>query len=383
MGCFETNDCSFWPHESTGFGVGNDGAGGLRKGLLLNGRGKSVTFEAFWGKPAGRGRGGFQIFSLILHSLAFMPTFPLRRLRRLWLLALPALLFFSSCTSTKYYQKRTLFRLTDSQGRQLDSTKLRIAVNRTERNYVIQPNDYLEVRVNTNRGERILDPNGELQFGQPSGSLPSRGSVVGGQGGGRSAQGARNVGAGAGATSGGSEFLVQADGSVMLPMVGRIRISGFSLLQADSLLATRYEEYYKQSFVTTRVTNNRVIVLGSVGGQVISLTNDNMNLLEVLALAGGIDGQGGGGGSLYRNGGRADNIRIIRGDLKNPRVQQIDLSTLNGMRRANLQIEPNDVIYIEPIRRPFLDALADAAPILTLTSLLTTTAFFIISQINR
>jgi protein involved in polysaccharide export with SLBB domain len=347
---------------------------------MLNGRGKSVTFEAFWGKPAAGGCGNFRIFSLILHSLAFMPSFSLRRLGRLWLLALPALLFFSSCASTKYYQKRTLFRLTDSQGRQLDSTKLRIAVNRTERNYVIQPNDFLEVRVNTNRGERILDPNGELQFGSPSGSLPSRGSVVGG---GRSAQPARNTGQGAGSASAGSEFLVQADGTVVLPMVGRIRISGLSLLQADSLLASRYQEYYIQPFVTTRVTNNRVIVLGSVGGQVISLTNDNMNLLEVLALAGGIDGQGGGSGGLYRNGGRADNIRIIRGDLKNPRVQQIDLSTLNGMRRANLQIEPNDVIYVEPIRRPFLDALTDAAPILSLTSLVLTSTFFIISQVRR
>ncbi|MBF9141242.1 polysaccharide biosynthesis/export family protein [Hymenobacter properus] len=311
-----------------------------------------------------------------------MPSFSLRRLGRLWLLALPALLFFSSCASTKYYQKRTLFRLTDSQGRQLDSTKLRIAVNRTERNYVIQPNDFLEVRVNTNKGERILDPNGELPFGSPSGNLPSRGSVVGGQGGGgRSAQPTRS--SGGGSASGGSEFLVQADGTVVLPMLGRVRISGYSLLQADSLLATRYQEYYIQPFVTTRVTNNRVIVLGSVGGQVISLTNDNMNLLEVLALAGGIDGQGGGSGGLYRNGGRADNIRIIRGDLKNPRVQQIDLSTLNGMRRANLQIEPNDVIYVEPIRRPFLDALTDAAPILSLTSLVFTTTFFIISQVRR
>ena len=128
-----------------------------------------------------------------------MPTFLFRRLGRLWLLAVPVLLLFSSCASTAYYQKRTLFRLTDSQGRQLDSTKLRVALNRTERNYVIQPNDFLEVRVNTNKGERILDPNGELSFGQPSGTLPSRGSVVGGQGGGAARSSApRSAGQGAG-----------------------------------------------------------------------------------------------------------------------------------------------------------------------------------------
>ena len=315
-----------------------------------------------------------------------MPTYLLRRLGRLWLLALPVLLLFASCTTTKYYRQRTLFRLTDSQGRQLDSTKLRIAVNRTERNYVIQPNDILDVRVNTNKGERILDPNGELQFGQPSGGLPARSSApAGGQnGGGARTSSPRNTGQGAGTSTSGSEFLVQADGTVVLPMVGRMRLSGLSLLQADSVLAIRFNEYYKETFVSTRVANNRVVVLGASGGQVISLTNDNMNLLEVLALAGGVDGGGGGGGAngFYRNGGRADNIRIIRGDLKNPRVQQIDLSTLNGMRRANLQVEPNDIIYVEPIRRPLLDGLADASPIIGLSGLVLTTTLFIISQIN-
>ena len=308
-----------------------------------------------------------------------MPLHSPCRSRQFWLLALPALLLFSSCATTQYYQKRTLFRLTDSQGRQIDSTKLRIAVNRSERNYVIQPNDFVEVRVNTNKGERILDPNGELPFGQPSGSLPSR--AAGGQGVGGARAAGRSTG---GSNPGASEFLVYADGTAVLPMVGRVKLSGLSLLKADSLLAGLFDVYYKDAFVTTRVANNRVIVLGASGGQVIALSNDNMNLLEVLALAGGVDGGGGGGGSsVYRNGGRADNIRIIRGDLKNPRVQQVDLSTLNGMRRANLQVEPNDIIYVEPIRRPLLDALADVGPILSLASIVLTTTFFVIAQVRR
>jgi polysaccharide export outer membrane protein len=317
-----------------------------------------------------------------------MPTSFIHRLGRLGLLALPVLLLFSSCASNRYFNQRVMFRLTDKQGQQLDSTKLRIAKNRTERNYLIQPNDILEVRVNTNRGERILDPNGELQFGQPSGGVPSQSvatpnisSSSGRSGGGQQ----RNIGQGAGNTSTGITFLVQADGTVFLPLVNRVKLSGLSLLQADSVLKVRYDVYYKESFVTTRVTNNRVFVLGAPGGQVISLTNDNMNLIEVLALAGGIDGGGvgttvgGGGGSLYRFGGKATNIRIIRGDLKNPRVQQIDLSTLDGMRRANLQMEPNDIIYVEPVRRPVLEVLTDAAPVVGFVTLLFNTTLIIIN----
>ena len=322
-----------------------------------------------------------------------MPTFPFRRLKPLWLLALPVLLLFSSCVSNRYYNQRTMFRLTDSQGRQLDSTKMRLAVNRTARNYLIQPNDFLEVRVNTNKGERILDPNGELQFGQPSGALPSQStgaaSSSGGSGNARAAVGKRAVGQTAGSATAGSEFLVQADGTVVLPLVNRVKVSGLSLLQADSVLQIRYNEFYKESFVTTRVTNNRVFMLGATGGQVITLANDNMNLIEVLALAGGIDGGGGGGGGsvggggFYRYGGKANNIRIIRGDLKNPRIQQVDLTTLDGMRRANLQMEPNDIIYVEPVHRPVLETLADAAPIISLTSLVLTTTLFLYNIVKK
>ena len=141
----------------------------------------------------------------------------------------------------------------------------------------------------------------------------------------------------------------------------------------------RYEEFYKGVFVVTRVTNSRVVVLGSVGGRIVPLVNDNMNLIEVLAAAGGIDGNGGGGTSLYRSGGKASNIRIIRGDLKNPQVEQIDLTTINGMRRANLQVEPNDIIYIEPVRRPFSDALIDASPVISLAGTVVGTLLAIIS----
>ena len=245
-----------------------------------------------------------------------------------------------------------MFRLT-TNGAKIDTTKLRIAVNRTARNYVIQPNDYLDVKVYTNNGERILDPNGELQFGQPAGGsfTPTR------------------SGAGAGAlASNSTAYLVQADGTVKLPVVDRVRLAGLSLLQADSVLQVAYNSYYKDSFVATRVINNRVFVLGSPGGRVIPLLNDNTNLIEILSLAGGIDGSG---GDLYRYGGRADNIRIIRGSLKNPQVQEIDLTTIEGMRRGNLQMEPNDIIYVDPVRRPFFEALSDAAPVIQLISLAT------------
>lgn len=272
----------------------------------------------------------------------------------------------SSCASTKYYRQRTLFQLTKGADGVVDTARLRRAVNRTSRNYRIQPNDYLNVRVFTNKGERLIDPNGELQFGTPA----SGSTLIS-----RPATGARNT-TSAGGT--GSDYLVQADGKVRLPIVNEVSLGGLTLLEADSVLKVKYDKYYVESFVRTAVTNNRVIILGASGGQVIPLNNDNMNLLEVLALAGGVDASVGAAG---RYGGRVDNIRIIRGDLKNPQVQFIDLSTLEGMRRGNLQVEPNDIIYVQPVRRPFLEGLTDAAPAIGIIGTVTGTVFGTISII--
>ncbi|MBJ6144459.1 polysaccharide biosynthesis/export family protein [Hymenobacter sp. BT559] len=297
-------------------------------------------------------------------------------MRRL-LLSLPILFLVASCASNRYYSQRVLFRLTDEKGNRIDTAKLRVAVNRTDRNYRIQPNDFLDIRVYTNKGERIIDPNGELQLGSAPGQVPSLAPRT------AASQGRSISRTGANGSGAGLELLVQANGMVAVPIIGLTRLSGLTLHQADSTLQVLFTPYYRDTFVQTRVTNNRVIILGSPGGVVVPLANDNMNLLEVLALAGGIDGNGGGGsGGVYRYGGKTSNIRIIRGDLKNPKIEQIDLSTIAGMRRANLQMEPNDIIYIEPVRRPLLDGLADAVPVFTATATLLSTVSIIFTIIT-
>ena len=322
----------------------------------------SVTFEAFWGNTSPPAAGQLARFASIKPFLASMPSSVAAHLVRLCCCCLLGAAVFSSCVAPRYYRQRVMFQVTDEKGHLIDTVKFKTAVNRAAKNYLLQPNDYLEVRVFTNKGEKILDPNGELHFGGNAG-----GASVG------------KAGATGGA-GGGSAFLVQADGTVVLPLVNRVKVAGLSLIQADSILRKSYNEYYKDPFVTTSVSNNRVIVLGAAGGQVVPLNNDNMNLLEVLALVGGGSGSA---STASRYGGRFDNIRVIRGDLKNPQIQQINLTTLNGMRQANLQVEPNDVIYVEPVRRPVQEALADIAPVYSLVSLLLTTSVLVVTLLRR
>jgi polysaccharide biosynthesis/export protein len=188
-----------------------------------------------------------------------------------------------------------------------------------EKNYIIQKNDYLKIEVYTSKGERIIDPDGELAKAQNNNSQFSSGQEV-------------------------LTYLVDAGGNVKLPMLGEIKLEGMTLRQAEEVLQEQYEKHYTGTFVRLAYANKRVIVLGSVGGQVIPIVNENVRLSEILALAKGLS-----------NDSKAQNIRVLRGD----QVFIVDLSTIEGFKAGNMHIEPGDIVYVEPVRRPFIEGFRD------------------------
>lgn len=200
-------------------------------------------------------------------------------------------------------------------------------VAKVEEAYEIKAGDKLLIEVYTNKGERVLDPN--MEIGSTSGS--------GAQAQQRPSQ----------------EFEVLPSGEINLPLLGKVEVAGYSINTFQQLLQEKYSEVYIDPYVRVSPLNRRVIVLGAMGGHVIPLANEKMNLLEVLALSGGLTKDS-----------KGDNIRLIRGSLESPAVQIIDLSTIEGMQKASLDVIPGDVIYVEPQRRIFNESVRDFAPIL-------------------
>jgi len=209
-----------------------------------------------------------------------------------------------------------------------------------ERNYLLKPSDRLRLDVFTNDGERLIDPNFEIA------------QMIGGGQGGQQLQQQR----------GEFEYIIQVDSTVVFPLVGSMNLVGNSLYDAELIVAQAFEEFYEDSFVKLRINNRRVIVLGSPGGQVIPLENENMDVVEVLALAQGVD----------RNA-KANNIRLIRGK----EVFFIDLTTITGMQSTNMVVNPGDVIYVEPWRRPWQETLRDFSPVVSIVTSLVTLVFLV------
>jgi polysaccharide export outer membrane protein len=137
---------------------------------------------------------------------------------------------------------------------------------------------------------------------------------------------------------GGLGFKVRSDSTIKVPVIGRIKVVGLTLNQIEvkfeSLLATQVNS----PFVIARINNRRIFLFqGGYSASIFQLQNENTTLFEVLAQAGGV----------YEEG-NASRIKIIRGDLNNPEIYLVDLSTIDGIRDANLNMQAGDILYIDP-----------------------------------
>jgi polysaccharide export outer membrane protein len=213
-----------------------------------------------------------------------------------------------------------------------NSESIKKQLEQAENNYTLKTSDRITVRIETNKGEAMVDPNFQMrkEMGMNNQAMQNQGVNQ-------------------------TQYILRADGIVDLPLIGEVSLAGKTIFQSDSILRELYQSYYVEPFVITRVANRRVFVFTEQTGLVVPLENENMNIIEVLAVSGGIS-----------NNAKAHNIRLVRGNLKNPYVQEIDLSTIAGMQAANLQVQNQDIIYVEPVRRVLLEASRDIAPIFSL-----------------
>ena len=203
--------------------------------------------------------------------------------------------------------------------------------------YGIAPNDELSFRILSNDGFKLID----VTTIEPSNNASYNN------------------------TGGGLQYKVEFDGTVKLPVIGRTMLKGMTVREAESFLEEKYSAFYNKPYVLLEVTNRRVTIFpGSEGtAKVVLLENENTTLMEGLAAAGGISESG-----------KAYNVKLIRGNLKNPEVYLIDLSTIEGVKKADLVLQANDIIYIEPQLRIGRDVISEILPYLTF---ITTTIIFI------
>lgn len=242
------------------------------------------------------------------------------------------LFIMSSCAS---YRQNIMFKSTETEA----AEKAKKAASSTEKNFQIAKNDRLIIDIYSNGGERLIDPNPELSKSNQNLQSTTEGDPV---------------------------YLVDIGGMIKLPMIGEIKLEGFTLRQAEEILQKEYAKFFKEPYVQLSFVNKRVIVLGAMGGQVIPLENENITVVEVLALGKGLN-----------NDSKAQSVRLIRGE----RVFEIDFSTIEGFKNGNMLVQSGDIVYVEPVRRPFSEGLRDYSGIISMLVALAT-LITVLSNVN-
>ena len=211
----------------------------------------------------------------------------------------------------------------------------------TEEEYRISFTDEISLRVLSNDGFKLIDfsSNGNSNSGG-TGTTTQTGSSTGSSSNQQS----------------GIQALVEHDGTIKVPLIGRVKVMGLTMREAEQLLETKFSEFYVGPYVILRVTNKRVSVFPGSGGlaKVIPITNLNTTVLEALAYAGGITDDG----KAYR-------VKLVRQSKPKSKVYLIDLSTINGLKAGNTVVQANDVIYVEPRPRFLTKAVTELAPYLS------------------
>ena len=249
-----------------------------------------------------------------------------------YLLGILVLLSTSSC---RVLYPNEMFKQKDYQFFELAKKKVE--------EYVIQPGDEITLEVYSRDGFKLVDVLG--------GALNTNQTQIGG-----------SVNQSTAGSTTKPTYLVDKEGFARFPIIGMIYVKGFTQNELETQTAQRYASLFVNPFVVLKVANRRVFVFkGDLGGGVVELNDAVTMLPEVLAKSGGLP-----------KGLKAYNIKIIRGDLANPQVRIINLSTLEGMRSADLIVQSNDIIYVEQ-RRSFLqDALPLVLPITSVVTLVST-----------
>lgn len=129
-------------------------------------------------------------------------------------------------------------------------------------------------------------------------------------------------------------YLVNYDSTVTLPLIGRVKLIGYSRLEAAKRLEEEYGKFVINPIIEVNIASLSVTVLGEVAtpGKIL-LDKENTTVIDIIALSGGL-----------KDTGKKNRVRIIRGK----EVIQLDLRKIEVLNNKAIIIQDGDIIYVEP-----------------------------------
>lgn len=137
-------------------------------------------------------------------------------------------------------------------------------------------------------------------------------------------------------------YLVENDGTINFPLVGRISVMGLTKRECEEKIAGLIKPYLANNenpVITVELSSYHVIVIGEVSSPGVKVvSSQKMNILEALASAGDL--------TVYA---RRDNILLIREDAKGGKnTVRLNINDPQILNSPYYYLQQNDIVYVTP-----------------------------------
>ena len=140
-------------------------------------------------------------------------------------------------------------------------------------------------------------------------------------------------------------YLVQEDGCIDFPMVGRVSVRGMTTRGVKRVLEDELSSFiksygdYQMMSVEVKIVRRSFSVISDRGSGTFNIQKEKVTIFEALAMAGDIGDFG-----------DRSKVRIVREKEGQTEVKVFDVRSKDIINSEYYYIEPNDVIYIQRIK---------------------------------
>ena len=133
-------------------------------------------------------------------------------------------------------------------------------------------------------------------------------------------------------------YLVDSQGLIDFPVLGRIKIGGLTRQEAINLLIKKLDpDYVKNPTIIIRISNFSVTILGDVQNPgTYTIPNERITILQAVGLAGDLNISG------------IRTIQVKREENGRIKTYDVDLRSNNLFTSPVYYLQQNDIIYVAP-----------------------------------
>jgi polysaccharide export outer membrane protein len=166
-------------------------------------------------------------------------------------------------------------------------------------------------------------------------------------------------------------FTVDDHGNIRIPVLGELNVIGYTLdeirVRVEKQLLAEYFNKEANIFVTVKLAGLRYTINGEIGGPgTKTMFQEQVNIMEAIANSGDITITG-----------DRKAVIVMRKTPTGVEMHDLDLTDINVMQSPYFYLQPNDYIYIKPLKQKTWGTgktgIESLGTIITLLSLATTT----------